>query len=341
MKNYGCVVPSAILILIMSLGLTGCGGGNGGAPSGNPGVNPGSGTTYTAGQSSTYLIYEVKFNMHYVPGGLTFPTDHDDKTIGTPTVADAYWIAETEATYQLWDKVKTWATTIPYEIYTFSLGGHLGSSNAGSYQQPVLVVTWRNAMIWCNALTEYYNYRNGTNYACVYCTDTTYTTPIRSCDDIYPDASTIEPGKEDNPYINPAAKGFRLPTSNEWELAARYKDGINWTPGNYASGATADYNDVAATAAVAVIRPQHDTGRTAVVKSKIANALGLYDMSGNAFEWCFDWHPDHKNEFRVSRGGSYIYTGGSYLGIGHVKSYLPSQADTLSNEDGFRFVRTQ
>ena len=54
----------------------------------------------SAGDTTTYTFEGVSFVMAYVPGGLTFPTGTNDD--GTATVEDAYWIGETEVTYELW-----------------------------------------------------------------------------------------------------------------------------------------------------------------------------------------------------------------------------------------------
>jgi hypothetical protein len=168
---------TAMLILVVAL--SGCGSG-GSSSSG------GGGTTYTPGQSSAYTVGGVAFNMRYAPSG-SFTSD-DNTIMGTTvfpatiTVANAYWIAETDVTYQLWSAVKTWATTTAANKYTFVTGdGYIGSGNTGSVQQPVTNINWREAMIWCNALTEYY-YGNSAN--CVYYSDAAYTTPIRSVDDV-------------------------------------------------------------------------------------------------------------------------------------------------------------
>jgi hypothetical protein len=67
-----------------------------------------------------------------------------------------------------------------------------------------------------------------------------YLTPIRSCDDSadasWEDGPGPNDGSQDDPYIKADADGFRLPCINEWELAARYRDGVLWTYGDHASG---------------------------------------------------------------------------------------------------------
>ena len=73
------------------------------------------------------------------------------------------------------------------------------------------------------------------------------------------------------------ADGYRLPTEAEWEWLAR--GGENYT---YAGSNTADD--------VAWSEPNTNETGSREVKTKKANGYGLYDMSGNVIEWCYDWH---------------------------------------------------
>ena len=109
-------------------------------------------------------------------------------------------------------------------------------------------------------------------------------------------------------------------------------DGSYYTKGNSASGATADYSDGSATSAVAV----YGVSSTAIVKSKGsgANALGLYDMSGNVWEWCYDISGGSS---RVIRGGAYSLTA-YFMQVGYVYSGDPYGE---GNDIGFRFCRNR
>lgn len=126
--------------------------------------------------------------------------------------------------------------------------------------------------------------------------------------------------------------GYRLPTEDEWEYACRAGTTTSYSFGESISKENANY----------------DGSSIKTVGNYKPNAFGLYDMHGNALEWCEDWYTEKSNNFsntkgpepetaRVLRGGSFDYSPAFAKSSGR-SYYSPT---SRSNLVGFRLVRTK
>lgn len=130
-------------------------------------------------------------------------------------------------------------------------------------------------------------------------------------------------------------KTYRLPTEAEWEYAAR--------GGQHADGTMyAGSNDIDE---VAWYQKNSDTVVHPVGQKK-PNGLGLYDMSGNVWEWCMDWYTAYPSEAQVNprgplQGKNRVIRGGYWNGVansGRVSSRGSYEPGYRNFSRGFRVV---
>ena len=144
----------------------------------------------------------------------------------------------------------------------------------------------------------------------------------------------------DNVTINLRKKGYRLPTEAEWEFAARGGD-TSASEWNYTYAGSDSLDDVA-------WYDSNSSDKTHQVGTKSPNSLGLYDMSGNVWEWCNDWYGSIgtgsetdpigavSGYDRCERGGSWDY----YSNDCEVDNRDYYSAYDRSSYYGFRLART-
>lgn len=238
---------------------------------------------------------------------------YDETPVHSITLG-AFSIDKTEITYEMWTDVRNWGLSHGYTDLPTGRNGYPGATN-----HPVTMVSWYEILKWCNARSE----KDGLTP--VYYTSNTLTTVYRTGQlDLAADA------------VQWTANGYRLPTEAEWEFAAR--GGTKSQGYTYSGSNTID--DVA-------WYEQNSAKNTHPVSTKGANELGLYDMSGNVWEWCWDWHDAYSASAQTdpkgpTSGSQRVLRGGSF-------DFVVNRcrvADRLSNDPvnrtylgGFRCVR--
>jgi formylglycine-generating enzyme required for sulfatase activity len=199
---------------------------------------------------------------------------------------------------------------IAADSYCGITGSSPYSVKSGYENRPVVYVSWYGSVAYCNWLS------NQKGYTQCY-------GPINN--------------RGNDPSVWRTLNGYRLPTEAEWEYACRA--GSTTT---YYWGATIDGNYC--------WYGSNSEGNHHNVGLKTANSWGLYDMSGNVWEWCSDWYLSNyystspgTNPTGPTSGSARIFRGGSWLDITtYCQSAFRYQNTPVSNYNrlGFRLTRT-
>lgn len=234
-------------------------------------------------------------------------------------------ILRTEVPYTLWKRVWKWAVSNQYCLdlspgYTFNRDGDMGSMDAGSTSheagEPATDLTWQDAVLWCNALTELEGRRPA------YYTDASLTTVLREIQGRY------LPADYNRLYavqVDWTADGYRLPTPAEWAYAATSGSGsLDFSAGSAWTAANSSH-------------------RTHACGALAANTFGLRDTAGHVWEWVWDTPNASAGYDPVTQTGHTVL-GGDFRHPSDpaAGSYLPYGEEPMEGSPtiGFRFVRS-
>jgi formylglycine-generating enzyme required for sulfatase activity len=239
----------------------------------------------TADDVNTNLLLDFNppAGMALVPAGVFTigdTLDNENDAIPTNVTVSAFFMDTNLVSSNQWAAV-----------YAYAIGNGYGFDNSGEAKagnHPVETLNWYDCVKWCNARSQQ------AGLTPVYYTDAGLT-------QVYAN------GEIDAVYVNWTASGYRLPTEAEWEKAARggligqrfpWGDTISWNQANYYGDPISanPYGYAYDLSTTNTFDPAFSGGNngdspyTNPVGYFPPNGYGLNDMSGNLFEWCWDWY---------------------------------------------------
>ncbi len=255
----------------------------------------------------------------------------DEQPVHTVSFSRSFWMDTTEVTQGEYERIMR-AGYAAYSTPDWSTSYGVG------VRVPAYLLEWGDAVLYCNARST------AEGLDPVYTYTKILGTPGNGC--------ALEGVTADL-----KKSGYRLPTEAEWEYACRAGANFDFSWGKNAAEYPSNSADSAEVDSYAVWAGNSwnlgsDDGRFgfAAAASRKANAYGLYDMAGSAWEWCHDWYdatyytaaPVADPE-GPSSGGWHALRGGSW---GNEASHLRASnrefttPDYIFNFIGFRAVRT-
>lgn len=239
----------------------------------------------------------LKYNAVQVRAHVASP-EHKSAYTEMVQTAPSLLTAKTETTYRQWIKVWRWAASNQrarnfskgfekFELpgYSFLSDGSMGSMETGlnraySPDEPVTGISWYDAILWCNALSDL----EGLTPA--YYDDADFTTPTRS---VFDRAFLEQRNERKTVYWKKEANGYRLPTKAEFNVAL-------------GSSVQPDANNAWILS---------NSGQTSQkVGLKKAAASGVFDLLGNVSEYIWDsssFENTPDSQQREVLGGSFLY----------------------------------